>query len=96
MLEKNFQRKLVQKLKVLFPDSIVIKTDPTLHQGLPDLLILYEKKWAALEVKKSKDAAKQPNQEYWVKKMKEMSYSSFIYPENEKEVLHELEQTFKT
>ena len=58
-------------------------------------LFLYKNKWASLECKKSAGAKKQPNQEYYVDLMNEMSFSRFIYPENKEEVLHELQQAFK-
>lgn len=48
-----------------------------------------------LEVKKSANAAHQPNQDYYVEKMNLMSFARFIYPENKKEVLHELQQSFR-
>jgi hypothetical protein len=53
-------------------------------------LILYRNKWATLEVKIDEDAEHQPNQDYYVGKMNEMSFSSFIFPENEEMVLNEL------
>lgn len=96
MLERDFQAKLIQKLKTMFPGCIVLKNDPDYIQGIPDLIILYNDKWASLENKKSADAKKQPNQEYYVNKMNEMSFSRFIFPENEEEVLNELQQTFRT
>lgn len=89
-LERDFQAKLIKDLKNMFPGSIVMKTDPTYIQGLPDLLILHNDKWAALEVKRSATASKRPNQEYYVDKMDSMSYASFIYPENKEDVLDEL------
>lgn len=96
MLESNFQAKLIKDLKALFPGCIVTKNDAGYIQGIPDLLILYRDKWAALECKKSSCAKKQPNQEYYVGLMDEMSFSRFICPENREEVLYELQQAFKT
>lgn len=93
-LERDFQSHLIKRLKLMFEGCIVMKTDPTYIQGLPDLLILYDDTWAALEIKRSKKAHKQPNQEYYVNLMDDMSFSRFIYPENEEEVLYELQQTF--
>lgn len=93
--ERDFQKKLVKKLKETYPGCIVAKLDANQHQGIPDLLILNGNKWATLECKISKTAKRRPNQGYWVDKMNKMSFSRFIYPENEEEVLRELERTFK-
>ncbi|MCM1524027.1 MAG: hypothetical protein NC120_06175 [Ruminococcus sp.] len=95
-LERNFQSMLIAELRLKFPNCIVIKTDPCYIQGIPDLLILYNDRWAALECKRSKTAHKQPNQKYYVDKMDLMSFSRFIYPENKEEVLNELQQAFKS
>lgn len=73
-----------------------MKLDSSYIQGIPDLLILYKDKWATLECKKSANASKRPNQNYYVDKMNEMSFSRFIYPENKEEVLNELFKAFKT
>lgn len=95
MLEKNFQASLIKELRKKFEGCIVIKVDPNYIQGLPDLLILYKNKWAALEVKKSSKAHHQPNQDYYIQKMNKMSFARFISPENKTEVLNELCKTFK-
>ncbi len=95
-LEKNFQANLIKELKKMFPGCMVMKLDSGYIQGIPDLLVLFENKWATLECKKVAGAKKQPNQEYYVGRMNEMSFSRFICPENKEEVLYELQQTFQS
>lgn len=95
MLENKFQSDLIKKIKTLFPGCIVMKNDPTYIQGIPDLTLLYKDKWATLECKKSANARHQPNQDYYVGQMNDMSFSRFIYPENEQEVLNELKHNFE-
>lgn len=94
MLERDFQKNLIDELKMIFPGCIVLKNDSSYQQGIPDLSIFYKDKWAMLEVKKSSDEAKQPNQEYFVNLANEMSFSRFIFPENKEEVLNELREKF--
>ncbi len=93
--EREFQSSLIKELKMIFPGCMVMKLDSGYIQGIPDLLVLYKDKWATLECKKYKGAKKQPNQEYYVGHMDEMSFSRFICPENKEEVLYELQQTFE-
>lgn len=94
--ENKFQSDLKKDLKNRYPGCIVTKLDPNDIQGISDLLILHKDKWATLECKKSAKAPKQPNQEYYVNKMNNMSYSNFIFPENKEEVLNDLDKLFKT
>ena len=94
MLESRFQADLIRDLKDRFPGCIVLKNDSSYIQGIPDLTIFYEDMWATLECKKNKRASHQPNQDYYVDLMNEMSFSAFIYPENKEEVLDELEDFF--
>lgn len=96
MLESKFQAGLVKELKQLFKGCIVMKNDSSYIQGIPDLLILYGDKWAALECKKTAKASKRPNQEYYVGLMNKMSFAKFISPENKEEVLHDLQKAFKS
>lgn len=91
-LESGFQDKLRDELKNLFPGCIICKMDQ--FQGIPDLLILYKDKWALLENKKSANAKKQPNQEYYVDLFNKMSFSRFIFPENKEKVLGDLKKFF--
>ena len=95
MLENKFQSNLIKKIKNQYPGCIVMKNDSSYIQGIPDLLVLYKDKWASLECKKSANARHRPNQDYYVGQMNEMSFSRFIYPENEQEVLAELKHTFE-
>ena len=94
MLESKFQADLKKELEKRFPGCIVTKLDSSYIQGIPDLLVLWRDKWAVLECKKNGSAKKQPNQEYYVNKMNDMSFSKFIYPENKEEVLNDLQQAF--
>lgn len=80
----------------MFPGSVVLKNDPSHLQGIPDLSIFYNNKWAMLEVKKGEGASTQPNQEYYVDMLNGMSYCSFIYPENREEVLYELQRALRS
>lgn len=92
-LERDFQADLVKEIKKRFPGCIVTKMDSI--QGFPDLLILYENKWATLECKRSAKASKRPNQDYYVQKLDKMSFSRFVCPENKEEVLSDLQQAFR-
>ena len=73
----------------------LLKNDSSIIQGFPDLLILNGNKWAALEVKTSRLAKVQPNQKYYIDVLDSMSYASFIFPENEKDVLNELQKALR-
>lgn len=95
MLESRFKTQLIKDLKNLFPGCMVVHLDPNEIQGIPDLLVLYGTKWAALEGKKFAEARCQPNQPYYVDLMNQMSFASFIYPENKEEVLYDLQQAFR-
>jgi len=92
--ESAFQKRLKKEIKEKFPGCIIYKTDPLQLQGSPDLLILYQNKWAALEVKRDSKAPHRPNQDYRVKQMADMSFASFIFPENKEEVMNDLERLF--
>ena len=95
--ESDFQSNLVTEIKQTFDGCIVTKQDAI--EGIPDLLILYKNKWATLECKKNKDEVSKPRrnkkqQDYYVGKMNEMSFSRYVYPENKEEVINELKVHF--
>lgn len=94
MLERDYQRRLIAVLKDMFPGCFILKNDSSYLPGVPDLTILYRRTWACLEVKTSLHATRQPNQAYYVDELHKMSYSAFIYPENEGAVLDDLQRVF--
>lgn len=96
MKENQFQARLIKRLKALFPGCIVMKNDSGYIQGIPDLTILWNDKWAFLECKQNANASRQPNQEYYIETASKMSFGRFIFPENEEEVLRDLQQAFGT
>lgn len=96
MRESGFQARLIRTLKDRFPGCVVLKNDANYIQGIPDLTVFYKNKWAMLECKKSENESHQPNQDYYVERMDDMSFARFIFPENEEEVLHDLERAWKT
>ena len=96
MLENKFKTNLIKEIKERLPGCMVLHLDPNEKQGIPDLLVLYNDKWAALEGKKSANATHRPNQDYYVDLMNEMSFAAFVCPENRKEILDELQFTLKS
>lgn len=96
MREAGYRRKLVKKLTQLFPGCFIIENDPSKMQGIPDLLILFKGLWAMLELKISASAPLRPNQEYHIKHFNNMSFAALIYPENEEQVLSDLQSAFGT
>lgn len=88
----GYKVKLIEKLERMFPGALIYGNDPLRsHQGIPDLTILYNDRWAMLEVKASLTAKRQPNQPHWVAHYNELSFAAFICPENETEVLNALQ-----
>lgn len=96
MTENQYQATLIKKLKEMFPGCVITKLDAQYQQGTPDLLILWNRHWAVLEIKASAHANSQPNQDYYIARLGEMSFASYIYPENEEEVLSALQQAFES
>ena len=92
--ENKYQSELIKKISALYPDSMILKNDPNYIQGVPDLLVLYNELWAMFEVKASRKASHRPNQEYYIAKLNHMGFARFVYPENEEEVLRDLDEYF--
>lgn len=96
MTEGQYQAKVIKKLERVFPGCIVLKAGAEYRQGIPDLIMLWYDFWAALEVKTTASASRQPNQDYYVEQLNELSFAAYIYPENEEEVLSALQQAFES
>lgn len=91
---KAYLTKLIET--EILPGSRVIRLSPEYYQGIPDLIVLYGKRWGMLEAKRSNKDSHRPNQDLWVNAFNNMSFASFIYPEIESEVLYELQQALIT
>lgn len=96
MIESLYQRRIIKRLYELFPECIILKNDASYKQGVPDIIILFDNKWAMLEFKRSDKSSIRPNQEYYIELLDSMSFASFIYPENEEDVLYDLQLAFGT
>lgn len=93
--ESVFEAALVRKIEKLFPGAVTLKINPNYIQGFPDRLTLVDDSWFAFETKVSLHASHRPNQEYYIRMLDEMSYASFVAPENEQEFLDEIQRTFR-
>jgi hypothetical protein len=93
MRESAFQAQLIKELRHMFPGCYILKNDTDYLQGIPDLLILYKKRWAMLEVKRKppRESDFEPNQEWYLDQLNQLSFAACIYPENQEEVLGELQ-----
>jgi hypothetical protein len=89
--EIAYQGRLIKKLERIFSGAIVFRGPCQEIQGIPDIIILLDGFWAALEVKESASSDYEPNQEWYLDRMHTMSFASVIYPEIEKEVLDALQ-----
>jgi len=93
-LEAEFQAKLVKEFEELLPECMVLVKPGYYIQGFPDLMILYKNQWVALEVKRSASAPYEVNQEWYLNELNQMGYAATIYPENCKEIIDEVLQSF--
>ena len=91
-LEADYQSELKEKIENLIPGCTVLKNDANWIQGFPDLSVLYHGKYAVLEVKRSEKEKHRPNQDYYIDEHSKYTCSRFIFPENEEEVLDELQR----
>jgi hypothetical protein len=90
--ESRFQARFIRELRSIFPGCVILKNNPAYLQGVPDILILWGRRWAALECKESEKAFRGLNQIYYVDLMREMSYAAFVFPANKEQVLNDLQR----
>lgn len=96
MLERNYQAKLIKRIKARFPKSRVRKNNANYRQGEPDLTVYIGDKYFDLEVKASAKAPLRPNQQYYHDLINSTGgFARFIYPENEEEVLNEIQRSLE-
>lgn len=93
--ESKYQSELIKRIEDRFPGCFIMKNDEQYRQGTPDLTVLHNDRWAVLEVKRSEDEPKQPNQDYYVEELNKMGYAAFVHPSNEAEVMDALQRTFE-
>lgn len=93
MLEAKYQRYLVKLFPTIFENCRVVINDPGLpgQQGIPDLTIFIGDWWGLLEVKASEKSKLRPNQQWWIDKWSQVTFCSFIYPDNEEEVIRAIQ-----
>jgi 4-amino-4-deoxy-L-arabinose transferase-like glycosyltransferase len=95
-LEGKYKTELKKRMEARFPGAIILKNDEQLLPGIFDLIILWGPWYAAVEVKRNATARYRPNQEYYLNRVVEMGGLAFtLYPENEEEVLDEIQQSFE-
>lgn len=93
--ETPFQADVVLKIRKMFPGCIITRGNSASLQGIPDVFIVYGDRWAMLEFKRSPNEVHQPNQDWYVDMLNKWSFAAFIFPENEEEVLRELQHAFR-
>lgn len=95
--ESDFKNGLYNEIRKRCPGSEVIPNDANYLQGFPDATVyLPNGKYILLEGKKTANSARQPNQDYYVNQSPLSPNAMFVYPENKKEVLKEIERRYKS
>lgn len=94
--EADFKSKLYKEIRNKFPGTEVIPNDAGYLQGFPDATVYFPNgKYILLEGKRTEKSARQPNQDYYVNESPLSPNAMFVYPENKKEVMKEVERRYK-
>lgn len=99
-LERDYQAHLIKTIeKTVLPGCIVLKNDSSYRQGIPDLVVFFGRRYAMLEVKRKEPRPGsndyEPNQEWYIDLFRDWAFGACIFPENEEEVLSELQQALR-
>lgn len=93
--ESDFKNGLYKEIRNKFPGSEVVPNDAGYIQGFPDATVYFPNgRYVLLEGKRTTKSAKQPNQDYYVNDSPLCDNAMFVYPENKREVLVELERRY--
>lgn len=92
-VEASYRSELIRRIQRRWPRCVILPTNPQRRQGICDIVILFDRCWAMLEIKREPNARRRPNQEFYVDQFNGMSFAAFIYPEIEDEVLDDLQST---
>lgn len=94
--ESQFKGELYKEIRERFPGSEVLPNDANYLQGFPDGTVYFPNgRYFLLEGKREEDAARQPNQDYYVNRSPLSANAMFVSPENKNEVLAELERRYR-
>lgn len=99
-LEADYKPKLMARIVTRFSRFGEVRfqhNDPNMpgQQGIPDLTVYVGPRWFLLETKRSEKSKKRPNQDYWIDYWSNTTFCSIIFPENEEEVLNDLERSLE-
>lgn len=95
--ESVYQAELIKRLRKLFPDWIIIKNDANYLQGIPDWTAFSPNgRYAWFDVKQHAKAVHQPNQNWYIQFANDSgNLGIFVYPENEKEFIDEIQRALR-
>lgn len=93
MLESDFKKQAKNAILYKFSNLDLDFIEPS-DRSMPDLFIIGPQVWAALEFKRSEDAPHRPNQGYHISRLNKKGYARFVFPENLREVVNDLEVLF--
>lgn len=89
--ESRLQGEIRKFLRSMGCFVMVIKPQPGIPDGTPDIIFMKEGFWGAIEVKKDRTSPYQPLQKEYLEKFNQWSWAKRIDPSNWTEIQIELE-----